>query len=201
MRFLGKVYHALVYCWSGARNRFSSFFYKQLMISCGKNVRFSARTSDFTYRNISMGNDIYVGPNALFVATASRIFIGNKVLFGPGVTIIGGDHRISDIGQFMFDLKTKQPGDDLDICIQDDVWVGTNVTILKGVTIGRGAVIAAGALVNKDVPPYSIVGGMPGRVLKFRWNLEETIRHEEMLYSPADRLLVDVLRIGRNEER
>ena len=55
-----------------------------------------------------------------------------------------------------------------DVVIEDDCWIGCNVTVLSGVTIGRGSIVAAGAVVNKDVPPYSIVGGVPARLLKPR---------------------------------
>lgn len=57
---------------------------------------------------------------------------------------------------------------DAPIVINDDVWIGAGSIILAGVTIGKGAIIAAGAVVNKDVPEYSIVGGVPAKVLKYR---------------------------------
>ena len=56
-----------------------------------------------------------------------------------------------------------------DITIEDDVWIGFGATILSGVTIGQGAVIAAGSVVTKDVPPYAIVGGVPAKVIKYRF--------------------------------
>ena len=55
------------------------------------------------------------------------------------------------------------------VVIEDDVWVGANVTILKGVTIGHGSVVAAGAVVTKSCPPYSIIGGVPAKVLRRRF--------------------------------
>ncbi len=199
MRFLGKIFYYMIVFIRGCINRFSSFFYKQIMISCGKNVRFSSITSDFTYRNISIGNSVYIGPDARFVATESKIYIGNKVLFGPGVTIIGGDHRNNVVGQFIYDIKEKQPGDDLDVTIEDDVWVGANVTILKGVTVGRGAIIAAGSLVLKNVAPYSIAGGVPAKVLKYRFSTEEILSHEEKLYPVDKRYSPDQLDLFRNQ--
>ena len=57
---------------------------------------------------------------------------------------------------------------DAPIVVEDDVWIGFGAIILAGVTIGRGAIIGAGSVVNKDVPPYAIVGGVPAKVLKMR---------------------------------
>ena len=57
-----------------------------------------------------------------------------------------------------------------DIIIADDVWVGAGAIILSGVHIGQGAVVAAGAVITKDVPPYAIVGGVPAKVIKYRFS-------------------------------
>lgn len=71
---------------------------------------------------------------------------------------------------------------DQDVVIDEDVWCGANVTILKGVTIGRGSIIAAGAVVTKDIPPYSVAGGVPARVIKTRLSESEIENHESALY-------------------
>ena len=188
MRWVAIMLYYTIYVVRGCTNRFLSFFYKKMLRGCGSNVRFSALTSDFTYRNLTIGNDVYIGPHALFLCTESQIFIGNKVLFGPHVTIIGGDHRITDVGRFIYDVLDKHPEDDQDVHIEEDVWSGTNTTLLKGVTVGRGAVVAAGALVTKDVPPYAIVGGVPAKVLKYRFTPEQIQEHERQLYAEDKRL-------------
>ncbi|MBZ4185593.1 CatB-related O-acetyltransferase [Thermomonas sp. RSS23] len=148
--------------------------------SCGRRVKFSP-FDHFTYPTIFIGNDVSIGVGAHFSATHSQIRIGSKVMFGPNVTIIGGDHNISLVGRFMFDVKEKLPENDLTVQVESDVWVGAGAIILKGVTVGRGAVIAAGAVVNRDVPPYAIVGGVPARVLRMRWSEEQIAKHEEIV--------------------
>lgn len=190
----------LIYLLRGVTNRALSFFYKRLMLSCGRHVRFSALTSSFTYRNVSIGNDVYFGPHVCILATESKVYIGNKALIGQGTTMIGGNHRITDVGRFIYDVLDKKPEDDADIHIEDDVWVGTNTIILKGVTIGRGAVVAAGAVVTKDVPPYAIAGGIPARVLKYRWDIPTTLAHERQLYPEAARFSEAELKRQRHEE-
>lgn len=121
----------------GGFNRFLRYFYKYLFKSCGSNVKFSPLNSDFSYRSISIGSDVYIGPGAVF-SSIKDIRIGSKVLFGPGVHIHGGDHNTSVIGRYIFDVKEKNPDDDMPVVIEDDVWVGSNVIILKNVRIGRG---------------------------------------------------------------
>jgi maltose O-acetyltransferase len=92
------------------------------------------------------------------------ITIGERVMIAPAVTIRDTDHNISRV-----DLPMQDQGIvTAPVRIGNDVWIGHGAIILKGVTIGDGAVIAAGALVNKDVPPYAIVGGIPAKILKMR---------------------------------
>ena len=84
--------------------------------------------------------------------------------------------------------ENKPIGYDSDVIIEKDVWIGANVTILAGVTIGRGATIAAGAVVNRNVPPYCIVGGVPAKVIKRYWSVEQILEHELKLYPEGERM-------------
>ena len=79
------------------------------------------------------------------------------------------------------DSNDKLLENDAAVVIEDDVWTGANVTILKDVTIGRGSVVAAGAVVTKSCSPYSIIGGVPAKVLKMRYTQDEIIEHEKAL--------------------
>lgn len=157
--------------------------FRSLFKKCGKNVVFYPVKSDLYYKNISVGDNVFIGPGASFIATRSYISIGNKVMFGPNVTIRGGNHSTHIIGKAMFDYKNsdKLPDDDQPVVIDDDVWVGTGAIILKGVKIGTGSIIAAGAVVNKDVPKYAIVGGVPAKILRYRWSEEQISEHESII--------------------
>jgi len=146
----------------------------------GRNVLFDPRDT-FSYETIHVGDDVFIGLGAMFLASETTIHIGNKVMFGPKVTIMGGNHNSGVVGAFMFDVKNKRPGDDEPIVIQDDAWIGAGAFILKGVTVGRGAIVGAGSIVTKDVPPYAIVAGNPGRVVRMRFSPEEIERHEAAL--------------------
>ena len=104
---------------------------------------------------------------SLNAAIGGQIHIGDNVLVGPRVLMRATDHAFSRT-----DIPIWQQGHVPGVIrIEDDVWIGGNVTILGGTTIGRGAVVAAGAVVTTDVPAYAVVGGVPARHLKWRENL------------------------------
>ena len=94
---------------------------------------------------------------------------------------MGGDHRTNVVGAYMYDVTEKLPENDLDVVIEDDVWVGANVLILKGVTIGRGSIVGAGSVVVKSVPPYTVYVGTPMMKIWQRWDNDTIIAHEHQL--------------------
>lgn len=170
-------------------DKFLAMFYRHSMKSCGSNVYLRPSSSDFKgIENLSIGNNVSIPKNSTIFCSGASLTIGNNVIFGPRPTIITGDHRIDKIGTPIIDVHDKYPENDQPVIIEDDVWCGAHVTILKGVTIGRGSVVAAGAIVTKSCPPYSILGGLPAKILKFRFTPEEIIKHEVSLYPPSERL-------------
>ncbi|EIA20441.1 acyltransferase [Listeria fleischmannii] len=113
-------------------------------------------------KNIYIGSRSSIGDNARIVATAP-VHIGDDVLIAPEVVILTDTHFIEGRKKILDTGTIKKP-----VSIGDDVWIGTRVTILAGAEIPDGCVVAAGAVVpaSKKYPPYSVIGGVPARVIK-----------------------------------
>lgn len=162
--------------------------WKRSMKYCGKNVYLRPISSDIKgLWNLSIGDYTSIPKGSTFYCTLAPLTIGKKVIFGPNPTIITGDHRTDIIGKYIIDITENEKRKnginkyDAPVIIEDDVWCGANVTILKGVTIGHGSIVAAGAVVTKSCPPYSIIGGVPAKIIKMRFTPEQIKEHEKSL--------------------
>lgn len=114
--------------------------------------------------NISLGKNFHIKQYCcIWASKNSRIVLGDNLLMGPGVKIFSSNHS-SKIGLPM----NIQPHVEKDIIIGNDVWLGANSVVVAGVKIGVGAIVAAGSVVTKDVPEYTIVGGIPAKPIKKR---------------------------------
>ena len=149
--------------------------------SVGKCFTVSDTTSVFKKYSVSVADYVFIGAKAHFYA---NVQIGHFTMIASGVAIIGGDHRFDMVG-----LPVRFTGRDrkekLLTIIEDDVWVGHGTIIMAGVKIGRGAIVATGSVVTKDVLPYTVVGGVPAKLIRYRFTPEEQQRHNESL----DRLI------------
>jgi len=144
---------------------------------CGKNVAFDPLNSHFSYATIELGDNVFIGGRAWFSCAYGKIQIGSHVMFGPGVMILGGNHRVRTIGVLMYHDTQKSAGDDQGVTIEDDVWIGANAVILEGVTVAKGSVIGAGAIVTKSTQPYSISVGVPAHHVGSRFDESELKEH------------------------
>lgn len=161
------------------------FIYKPLLKKqfkyCGKNVGMNNGIIVAGAGNISIGDDTAIGPNCVFYAALAPLTIGRHVLISPNVTIMTGEHRTDIIGEYLSNVTAdmKLPENDKPVVIEDDVWIGSNVTILKGVTIGRGSIIHAGAVVTRKVRPYTIYINEKTKINRF--SDEQIQQHEAIL--------------------
>ena len=99
-------------------------------------------------------------PPSLVILDCAMVTIGDRVMFGPFVSIFGATHE-TEVQSRRDGIEYARP-----VSIGDDCWVGGNVTIMPGVAIGKGCTIAAGSVVTKDIPDFSVAMGTPARVVK-----------------------------------
>jgi len=116
---------------------------------------------DLPHAFIHIGRDCLIGELNVLRGQGG-IAIGNRVYTAPMVQILAVNHVYADPARPIIDQGITAEG----ITVEDDVWIGAGAIITDGVTIGRGAVVAAGAVVTRDVPPHTVVGGVPARVLQ-----------------------------------
>lgn len=113
---------------------------------------------------LEVGDNVVLSRNVLINAAGS-VNIGHNVMIGYSSKILSANHSIPSAGKGPIRLS----GHNLKpVVIEDDAWIGANAVVLPGVRIGRGAVVAAGAVVTKDVGPYTIVGGIPAKLIRER---------------------------------
>ena len=108
-----------------------------------------------------------------------------------GLSVHTGNHMMV-VGKFyrtVTDEDKAQSGQvfDKDVIVEEDVWIGCNVTLLSGAHVGRGSIVAAGAVVAKSTPPYAVIGGVPAKFIKFKWTIDEILEHEAVLYPEEER--------------
>ena len=134
--------------------------------------------NDFDFSHVALGYGSYGELNIVDFGGGNNLIIKNYVSIAQQVSfILNADHYTNHISTYPFKVKTlkSQTSESFgkgNIIVDDDVWIGYGATIMSGVHIGQGAVVAAGAVVTKDVPPYAIVGGVPAKVIKYRFEPE-----------------------------
>lgn len=178
------LFSMMKWAWGGVLGMVGAKWYLRNCTSMGKMVSVNKKPIIINHGRIHLGDEVRIWsniqPSKIFVdkgalltignnsringvhiSASQHIAIGNNVRIAPYTIIIDNDfHRVDD---HFSDDGNKGP-----IIIEDDVWITMNCMIMKGVRIGRGAVIAAGAVVTRDVLPYSVVGGVPAKLIKMQ---------------------------------
>jgi len=134
-----------------------------LCAAVGHDVRLRMPVILYHPEHLRLGSFVDIGENVLLRA-GGGLTIGDRVLIAAGAAVVTVGHPIE---LPRWNVNTSAP-----VRIGDDVWIGANAVVLPGVTIGNGSVIAAGAVVTDDVAPFTLVGGVPARVIR-------TIQHDQ----------------------
>ncbi|KAG6006904.1 hypothetical protein E4U21_006623 [Claviceps maximensis] len=132
---------------------------EQMMGSVGRNTFIEPPLNIDYGCNISIGDDFYSNFN-LVILDCAMVKIGNRVLFGPSVSLFAATHETG--------VQSRRDGVEYarPIVIGDDCWIGGNTTIMPGVTIGKGCTIGSGSVVTRSIPDFSVAVGSPARVIK-----------------------------------
>lgn len=138
------------------------------------------RQGDIWRGVLKIGNFVYIGPR---VSIIYPTVIGDLCMIAGDTYFIGNDHGIRQPGiPTRLAKPEKRPGASVTI-LESDVWIGQRSTIFAGVKIGRGSIVAAGSVVTKDIPPYTVVGGVPANPLRRRFDTEANEReHDRAMY-------------------
>ena len=167
------------------------FYPKQLQVGYNTIIEDGAEINCLSQYGIQLGNRVTIGKYAIirpsniyggpigegliighhsnigpynYIGCSGKITIGNNVMLAPRVSIYAENHLFDHANITIKEQGVKR----MDVKIEDDCWIASNVVILAGVTIGKGSVVAAGSVVNENIPPYSVAAGVPARVIKSR---------------------------------
>lgn len=146
-------------------------------------------------QNVYIYDNCGINSDAKFICQTGKFIMYRNCSVGPGLTVITFNHKYNIVGQRP---EAENWGDLVpnDVIVNEDVWIGANVTLCPGTIIGRGSIIAAGSVCIKSqtYPPYSIVGGNPAKFIKFRLTLEEQIKQEKMYYTQEERINIEIIK-------
>ena len=167
--------------------------YKSCLGYCGKNVDLRLDRNPGSLSRVFMYDNTNIYHGFRFISVTGKFIMKKNSGSAAGLTVITGNHQ-RELGVFLKENSGKRESDiDKDIIVEDDVWLGANVTLLSGAHIGRGAIVGAGSVVRSKVPPYSIVSGNPAKVMGFVFDPNQIIEHESKLYPESERISQEVL--------
>lgn len=175
-------------------------FAKIRMGYCGENVRFSLYSKVIGLENVFMYDNTNVFSGAKILCSRAKFIMKKNSGAAEGLTVVTGGH-MSIVGRWFKSIKDSDKDKldinksfDKDIIVEEDVWIGTNVTLLSGIIVGRGAVLGSGSVCRKKIPPYAIVMGNPAKIVGFKFTPDEIIEHERNLYPEKERLRIELVK-------
>lgn len=165
-----------------------SFLLRSDFGSCGKNTVIQNPLRIYEPKSVYLAENVKISAGmSILNSPTEKVIIKRYSAIAANCTIVPGSHRSTvTIPQFL--LGPSHINDKTsNIIINEDVWIGTNVTILSGVEIGRGCIVSAGSIVTKSIPPYALVVGTPAKIIKVKFSIDQIIKHESELYPENER--------------
>ena len=157
----------------------------------GKNVVLHTPLMVVNAHNIYLEENVNIfGFSKLIISGSGKFVMKKNSGSAQGLTVVTGNHTYKPtIGIWHKEVIVDSTTDrDTEVVVEEDVWLGANVTLLPAVIVGRGAIVGAGAVCRHSVPPYSIVIGNPAKMIGFKYTVEEILEHERHLYPESERL-------------
>ncbi|MBQ8543013.1 MAG: acyltransferase [Bacteroidaceae bacterium] len=154
---------------------------------CGENVSLNPPLTLSNPKNIFLYGDNKLD-NAVVLATNAKFIMKEHSAAAQGLKVATGGHAMIIGRNYREVTEAEKPkGLDKDVVVEENVWIGMNVILLAGIVVGRGSTVAAGSVVTKSLPPYCIAGGVPAKPIKLKWNIDEILEHERILYAENER--------------
>lgn len=178
------------------------FLYRNYFQSTRKKFGYIHKTAFFRQpiqikgiENVYLEENTIIQGHSKILTTQAKFIMKKYSACAEGLTVVTGNHY-SIPGKWWLDITDKDKETknlDKDVIVEEDVWLGANVTLLAGVKVGRGAIVGAGTVCRGNIPPYAMVMGNPAKVIGYRFTPEEIIEHEKVLYNESDRIPMKIL--------
>ena len=170
------------------------FIKRGLQLPYKRKLAYCGRDNDIHYPcNLGNPSHIYlydytlIQPGCRFIIHTGRVYIKKWSSLSCNCTIVTGNH-VPTVGVNQRMLGRYHINDvEKDVHIDEDCWVGANVTLLGGAHLHRGVIVGANSLVNKEIPPYAVIAGSPARIIASKFTIDQIIEHEKMLYPANER--------------
>lgn len=153
----------------------------------------------YNNNNLIMEERTNIDGQAIIMNTRAKFIMKRNSGAAFGLSVITGGHVsvpgmwLRDVTDAIKDEMDPDHQEDRDIVVEEDVWLGANVTLLKGAHIGRGSVVGAGSVVRNEIPPYAVVTGNPAKIVGFKYSPSIIVEHEEKLFPEEERLSEELL--------
>ena len=168
------------------RNKVRMLLFRRHFAEIGKHT-FVNPNSQLVPENMYLDDYVVIQDNTNFISLNGKLYVKKYSVISSGCIIVPSPHVLKVGVPFYLNAQYHIGDVNKDIVIEEDCWIGAGAILLPGVTIRRGTVVGAGAVVTKDTLPYSVVAGVPAKLIATKFTLQQVLQHEKMLYCEDER--------------